>query len=1453
MKKNKWLSLVLVLALVFSLCTTALAAAPEQAASDNPLPSRIEKPQTDLIKAKLADQHKPGDQVRVIILTKSRPTVENRGLISKFLNTDAKLMREHNEVKQQMERQEIGFKVNFEYTALLNGMSVTIKYADLDKIAALPGVDDVVLCREYRIPVTQPKATTASEMIAATAMGGIGADGSGKVIAVLDTGITVGHEAFQVYKGMLLTPSLDYASMKTQLKLLGHGKYVSQKIPFQYDYADGDNDATDDNSGHGSHVAGIAAGYVASDEGEVLFRGSAPDAQILAMKIFSSESSTTSSDIYFAALEDALKLGADVINMSIGAPSGFVEDSESVLNDRIYERLENAGVIVCASAGNEATLGEYSSNILNQYYGTSYIMGSNADYGLLGSPASYTGNVAVAAVENLQYPTYMIAVGEDSFAYLDSNGTALLDQFAGQDLAYVMVPNLGAAEDYEGLDVQGKVAVISRGEITFEEKVSFAAEAGAIAAVIYDNSEGALVSMAIETHSIPSVFVSQEAGAALEALEAKTFHVNEEQSIVANPEAYNMASFSSWGPTNDLQIKPSITGVGGNVYSVSHGTENGYEVMSGTSMSAPNVSGGYATLLEALSEAYPNMSKAELAELARNRTLSSAYVLPAYAEENDDGGYTVTPYSPRQQGAGLMDLASAYLSTLAITDPLAELGDSEDGVFTITAEVQNTADVERTYAISADVLTDSLYSDNFGSDDEPDYRFYNLLEASLLAEGEDYTLDGPESITLAPGETKTVTLTITLTEETRAYYLDYFENGAFIDGYVYFNGVEDETGAADHQHVTFLGFYGDWEAQPILSSYDWRDDLSGITAENDTIPTEAYLIDENYDAYLYAGDSPFDYPEDYEYSDARIAVSPNTDATFLNAMLVVPTIERNARHIIMIAHDGDQIFNVDDTPYCSKTYYDAGNGQWATYAWFLFDGYDYYSGEEPTLIPDDTQVTLDFYANLPIGEDALGAMTPEEILANGAEYLQYTMPCVVDGAEPEFENIEYDPESGDLSFDVKDNQYLAAAYVVDAEGNDLVDPVLFADTEPGQSHTVTVNVGEQEAFYLAAMDFATNEGNVVVMPAPVIVKQPESVTANADETVQFTVEATGAELTYQWQFKAPGTSTWYDSGMEGADTDTLSVPATAARDGQQYRCVVTNAAGSVTSEPATLTVLSMPVITLQPKPVSTKPGETVTFTVKAIGTPELTYQWQFKAPGTSKWYDSGMTGAKTAKLTVPATAARNGQQYRCVVTNDLGSVTSDPAKMTVLSVPVITTQPENVVVAYGDMVKFTVKATGGSLSYQWQYKAPGSSVWKDSGLSGAKTAVLKVTAEKARNGQQYRCIVTNALGSATSEPAKLTVAEQAKPLIMTQPKSQTAKVGATVNFTVQATGGDLSYQWQFKASGTDTWYKSNMTGSNTATLQVPVTAARDGQQYRCIVTNRLGTVTSDPAKLTVLK
>ena len=134
-------------------------------------------------------------------------------------------------------------------------------------------------------------------------------------------------------------------------------------------------------------------------------------------------------------------------------------------------------------------------------------------------------------------------------------------------------------------------------------------------------------------------------------------------------------------------------------------------------------------------------------------------------------------------------------------------------------------------------------------------------------------------------------------------------------------------------------------------------------------------------------------------------------------------------------------------------------------------------------------------------------------------------------------------------------------------------------------------------------------------------------------------------------------------------------------------------------------------------------------------------------------------------------------------------------------------------------------------------------------MTGAKTSTLSVPITEARNGQKYRCVIKDANGKTlTSNSAVLKVASK----ITKQPASVSGAVDSTVKFQVTATGAGLTYQWQYdNGSG---WKDSGMTGANTDTLSVPVTAARNGQKYRCVIKDANGkTLTSSTAILTVKK
>ena len=272
---------------------------------------------------------------------------------------------------------------------------------------------------------------------------------------------------------------------------------------------------------------------------------------------------------------------------------------------------------------------------------------------------------------------------------------------------------------------------------------------------------------------------------------------------------------------------------------------------------------------------------------------------------------------------------------------------------------------------------------------------------------------------------------------------------------------------------------------------------------------------------------------------------------------------------------------------------------------------------------------------------------------------------------------------------------------------------------------------------------------------PVIYAQPQDVRAVPGAKVEFRVGAyAGTNGSYQWQFKKNASDSWHNCSGEEARGAVYRLTAKSYRSGYQYRCRVTNAEGTVRSAAAVLTVIAQPRVTVQPADVKTVTGETAVFRVAAEGE-GLVYQWYYLKSGGSSWLRCSGSGFDTDTLRVEAKSYRSGYRYRCVITNEAGSATSEAVMLTVIRKPVIGGQPADVSAAAGETVSFSVKVTGLDLSYQWYFQKPGETAWPACSEGTART--LFVEAKHYRSGYRYRCRVSNAAGAVTSEAAVLTV------------------------------------------------------------------------------------------------
>lgn len=386
---------------------------------------------------------------------------------------------------------------------------------------------------------------------------------------------------------------------------------------------------------------------------------------------------------------------------------------------------------------------------------------------------------------------------------------------------------------------------------------------------------------------------------------------------------------------------------------------------------------------------------------------------------------------------------------------------------------------------------------------------------------------------------------------------------------------------------------------------------------------------------------------------------------------------------------------------------------------------------------------------------------------------------------------------------------------------------------------------------------------VAAAAAPAILSPPLDRRVLAGQPATFSVTASGsAPLGYLWQRLPAGGSAWISLegavGYSGAETSTLTVSSTTvAMDGDEFRCTVTNTFGGITSPAAMLLVDSPtipPLIETQPASQAVPEGQPATFTVVALGSAPLGYRWQRLTVGSNVWLnlgDSGVfSGAVTASLRInPTSRNQNGEQYRCIVSNAAGDVTTAPATLTVSAPnepPAFSSSPASITANEGNGVSFSVVVSGNPApAIQWQRSTDNGSTFLP--ISGATGPTLSFsTVAFSQNGHRFRAVATNSAGSATSSVATLTVIELILPTTITlQPTGGTFNVGQSVTLTVAATGtGTLAFQW----------YRDGrpIAGATGSSLALNNLAAGSSASYHVVVQGRGGEIGSSGVFVTVI-
>ena len=1059
--------------------------------------------------------HEDSDSVEIIVVVDdsvAKPTAQAQvqSLLQKQEKAAATMSRAIGEAVEP-ERQ---------YTTLLNGFSATVTYGQYKALKELDCVESVFLSPTFSL---LPDTANSTRMIGGGLANETGFTGEGMLIAILDTGVDMDHQIFSKAPASPALTQDDVKGLLSQYDFQAEGfvkglsvssVYKSAKFPFQFDYGDKDTDgAPGTKSSHGTHVASTAAGCTGINAD---VQGVAPDAQIANMNVFNSSGSASYADI-LSALEDCMLLGVDVANLSLGSDAGYIdyenpdEFTESLLN--VFKRAGESGMSLAVAAGN-AYSAAYGDAFGNK------ALASNPDYGLISEPSTYGESMSVAAVSNSKVKSPYITVGGRDFAYQDS-GTISTDENAKifRDLAkkgeleYAVVPGYGTEDDYEGIDVSGKVALVQRGGgMYYEQKERSAYAHGAIAMLVYNNVPGMLY-MSITDWKMPCAFISQEAGEYLKAQENKVLTVGAADKLVASP-TYGMADFSSWGATTELTLKPEITAPGAGIYAAVPG--NAYESMDGTSMASPHAAGAMAIVQQAL-KARGMTDATQRKHMVDTLLMSTASII------YDSSGQ---PYSPRKQGAGLININDAvktegYLTVDGMIRPKLELGDdpAEKGVYTMTFKVHNTGKDTLYYDIQPIVLTDGTTTYT-NSDNE---AFLTSSETAVALSHTFTTNCKDNRVAVPAGGEQEVTVTVTLTKAKEE--LKNFENGAYVEGFVTLKQVAADGGkleAAIDLGIPYLAFYGDWTKAPIIDSTDYWETLDGTESKAQAYMNTAFTTSAEGQIDTYLGDNNY---ANVPYFADHNAISPDNSNDMMDSLTGIYTgLLRNTKTLKYTITDQktDEVYLEKTCDYVNKSIY--------SYDYYRivpagvnadYTGIDawYGTAKNNSKLPNNTKATVTIEATLPYGD-------------GGTKNLKnsWSFPITIDNEDPHASNLKVTEAEGRyyLSLDVSDNQYVSAIVFYNLRNSDLLYGIQgFSETTPGlTSHVKEYDVtGMGETFGMIVHDYAGNSKTYTV-----------KVPGNSDDygivkptNVLWTETFDNDWLPADWSMESKGASvnTWY--------------------------------------------------------------------------------------------------------------------------------------------------------------------------------------------------------------------------------------------------------------------------------------------------------------------------------------
>ena len=733
---------------------------------------------------------------------------EARGKGTDFIGSDtadaieAALRETQKSAEEQLRKLYPQLEITHRFTLVSNSFSCSLPENLIAQAKQLPFIESVMPVNTYTEPV--PEMNNASKLCGISDFAAEnGSLGEGEVIAVLDTEFTTSHPMFAPIDGKENSVSKDFVAKLAKSEELSHTidadkAYISSKIPFAYDYSDDTPyDVSAPSNYHGTHVCGIAAGEPFKNSEGVTVSGVAPDAQLLMMKVFgtytdknSGRTSTTYNDLSVqCALEDAALLKADIINMSFG------RNVENIGNMPYLEALANlysAGVTICVSAGNGA------DNLIGRY-GKANV--ENVDTGTVTEPSIFPFVLSVASADNSVASMHTFSAGDKSYRFCECGTKLLSSQLAGKSLDTVFFGSGDTAKINEET-AKGKLIIYSGPEESFMNITALSEKAGANGVILNCEWCSNQIEYPLYSVSIPVASVSSKDMQELLMLSPKRISLPKDSSVTYElPET--VSYFSSCGTDSDLDIKPEIMGIGGNVCSADcYGDTS---IMSGTSMAAPYVAGCTALIDSALKKRgiYPE-DGFEKTEMIKNIIMNTADIY------DDDSG---VPISPRRQGAGLINVYKAANTNAVLTRSFEgsdtglakiQLLDNVTSEITFDIQIKNISSEDITFTSNSVTLTTDGY-------EKDSTTGRNVISGQTLLKTEN---DLPEKITVYAGKSTVIPVTVNIDGAQFKEIGDIFTSGFFAEGFLTLSGAENCCDLS----VPILGFCGSWTGVPNIDT-----------------------------------------------------------------------------------------------------------------------------------------------------------------------------------------------------------------------------------------------------------------------------------------------------------------------------------------------------------------------------------------------------------------------------------------------------------------------------------------------------------------------------------------------------------------------------------------------------------------------------------------------------------